>query len=250
MSAQFLQAQSKSTITIKTIKIENGDTIVTERSYNSDGDNVIIDDSTFSPGNHFIFFNNDYGLDTNFTENFSEIFSHEMRDFLDNFNVSPFEMPENTFEFLNKKFSPDFDTAFSNQDFYKMLPDTSGFSKNFDIPKPPKQVHNESIITDNIILPNKQPVEEFLTEPSNEEGKVKISFLLDAKNATRLVIKDEAKKIIFKEKIHKSKGIYTRIFDFNVFPSGNYILELKQGNKQAASRIMVQRPNNNFHFIF
>jgi hypothetical protein len=174
-------AQSKSTISIKTIKIENGDTIVTERSYNSDGDNIIMDGSIFNMDGPFIFFNNDYNLDTNFTEKFHETFSQEMKFFFNTFNGSPFDMPENAMELYKKNLPLNFDSVFSDKDFHQMIPDTTRNYRDKAKSQTRKPKRNDHISTENIILPNKMPVSEFSAEPGDEAGNVKIVFQLDPK---------------------------------------------------------------------
>jgi len=231
-------AQSQSTVTIKTITIENGDTIVTERSYNSDGNGIVFDDSIFNQNDRFIFFNNDYGLDTNFTKNFHDIFSREMKDFFRDFNNPAFEMPENNIEFFNKNFPLDMDTAFSRDYNYQMIPrDTS--NTLLDTP-----FRNPEISTENILIPGKQPLSDFSVVSDPVERAVKIVFHLNPKKVTQLLLKDENQKIIYKEKIPKANGVYTRLLDMKVYLPGTYILEVTQGKSSSASRITKQKDNN------
>ncbi|HOY32730.1 MAG TPA: hypothetical protein PKW80_12700 [Bacteroidales bacterium] len=239
-------SQSKSSITIKSITIENGDTIVKERHYNSDGNGIIFDDSIFGDNNQFIFFNNDYDIDTNFSEKFHEIFSREMNDFFQDFNHPLFDMPDNPIDFYKKSFPLNFDSVFSDEDQVHLHPDTTDASRNKAKSVPPQALRKKSITAENIILPYKQPVDEFLAEPGYEQGSVKIVFQLDQQKNTQLSIKDESKKTIYKEKIPRSKGIYTRLFDFSVYPSGIYFLELRQGKKSSVSRIYKKGNNNYF----
>ncbi|HNW88484.1 MAG TPA: hypothetical protein PKN48_02410 [Bacteroidales bacterium] len=227
-------AQSHSSVTIKTITIENGDTTVSERSYDSDGSANIFNDSIFNHDNPFIFFNKQYSLDTNFTENFDRIINREMKDFFQDFNSFSFEMPENSTELFNKVFPPDMDDAFTKDFPSQMIPDS--LETNLD-DEPSQPARNTGISTENIIFPDKQAISDFSATPGDEIKSVQIIFQLDPKNTTRLVLKDESKKTIYKEKIPKSKGVYTRLFDFKVYPSGIYFLELNQGKKASACRI-------------
>jgi len=231
-------AQSRSTVTIKTITIENGDTIVTERSYDSDGDGIILDDSIFNKNDHFIFFNNDYGLDTNFTERFHEIFSREMKDFFRDFNGYAFEMPENDIEFFNKSFPLDTDTAFSKEYNFQMIPRDTTFSFN------DKKFSNNDITAEDIIIPGKQAVSDYSVVSDPNEWAVKIIFQLNPNKTTQLLLKDEKQKVIYKEKMPKASGIYTRLLDMNVYLPGTYYLEIKQGKSISASRIITKKNNN------
>lgn len=227
-------AQSHSSVTIKTITIENGDTTVTERSYDSDGSGIIFNDSIFNRDNPFIFFNKQYSLDTNFTENFDRIIDREMKDFFQDFNGFSFEMPENSTELFNKVFPPDMDDAFTKDFPYRMIPDSLETNLDEGASKPAR---NTGISTENIIFPDRQSVSDFFATAGDEIKSVQIVFQLDPKNTTRLILKDETKKTIYKEKIPKSKGVYTRLFDFKVYPSGIYFLEITQGKKASACRI-------------
>jgi hypothetical protein len=238
LMVNFVFAQSQSTITIKTVTIENGDTVVTERSYNSDGNGIILDDSIFGQDDHFIFFNNDYGLDTNFTQNFHDIFSREMKDFFRDFNNSGFDMPENNIEFFNKKFPLDMDTAFSKEYDFQMIPrDTA---KAF----PDKPLRKTDISTENIILPYKQPITDYSVVSDPDDYAVKIVFQLNPKKVTQLLLKDEKQKVIYKEKMPKASDMYTRLLDMNAYQPGTYILEVKQGKNCSASRIIAKKNNN------
>lgn len=231
-------AQSQSSITIKTITIENGDTVVSERSYNSDSNGIILNDSVFNQNDHFIFFNNDYNLDTNFTERFHDIFSREMKDFFKDFNNDAFEMPDNNMEFFNKSFPLDMDTAFSKEYNFQMVPRDTAYSYSG------KKNSNNDITTENIIIPGKQVVNDYSVVAPPDERAIKIVFQLNPDKATQLILKNENQKIIYKEKMPKARGIYTRLLDMNVYMPGTYYLEVKQGKSVSASRIITQKNNN------
>jgi len=243
LSVNLIQAQTQSTISIKTITIQNGDTVVTERSYNSDGNGINFNDSIFNSDDHFMFFNKNYEIDTNFEENFNAIISREMKDFLKNFNYSPFETQENDIEFFNKTFPFDFDSTFSNEYDYQMIPqqDSSVTSPNKNYFRPLKPKGNFEIITENIIIPDKDCVIDFATSASTEDGSLKIVFQLDQKNYTKLLLKDEKQKDIYKEKIPKSSGVYTRLLDLKVYSPGTYFIEVRQGKKVSISKILLKK---------
>lgn len=236
--ASVVVAQSQSSITIKTITIENGDTVVTERSYNSDGNGIILNDSVFNQNDHFIFFNNDYGLDTNFTERFHDIFSREMKDFFKDFNNNTFEMPDKNMEFFNKSFPLEMDTAFSKEYNFQMIPRDSNYSFR------EKKFSNNDITAENIIIPGKQAVSDYSVFPLPGERALKIVFQLNPGKATQLILKNENQKAIYKEKMPKASGIYTRLLDMNVYMPGTYYLEVRQGKSVSASRIILQKNNN------
>ncbi len=244
-------SQSKTTITIKSMTIDNGDTTVSERTYNSDDDNIILDDSVFGGNDRFIFFNKDYTLDTNFDERFDQIIHREMKDFFQNFNAMPFDIPESGNDFFSKPFDFNFDSVFTDENLHRLLPDTTRqYPKkdNFDRINP---ITRNNVTAENIIVPDRQPIDGYSVLPGVEAGSVKIVFQLDSKKSTQIRLKNYKKKTVYKEKIPSSKGIYTRIFDFSAYDAGTYYLELQQGKKFSASSITVPESNkNNFQFIF
>jgi len=243
--------QSKTSITIKSMTIDNGDTTVSERTYNSDDDNIILNDSIFGDNNPFIFFNRDYSLDTNFDDNFDRIIRNEMQDFFQHFNTIPFDIPGQDNEFFSRPFNFDFDSIFSSENPVQMIPDTNNQYGQKENSRPYRPIKRNSITVENIIVPDRQTVEGYSITPGDDEGIVKIVFQLDPGKATQLLIKNDRKKQIYKEKIPVSKGVYTRLFDFSTYEAGTYYLELHQGKKISASTITIPEGNkNNFQFIF
>lgn len=244
-------SQSKTSIVIKEMTIENGDTTVNERIINSDDENFMLNDSLFGGNNRFIFFNRDYSLDTNFEESFDQIIHREMKDFFQNFNATPFGIPGKDHDFFSRPFDFDFDTVFNSENLNPWNPDTSLKYQQQDQIEPARPLPRNMVTTEDLIIPDRLPLEGYSVKPGAEEGSVMIVCKLDSKKTTQILLKNSEKKTVYKEKIPSSKGIYTRIFDFSTYDEGTYYLELRQGKKFSASSITVPGSNkNNFQFIF
>lgn len=236
-------AQSKSTITIKSMTIQNGDTIVKERTYHNDG-NAMIYDSLFDDNSRFLYFNNDYHLDTNFNERFSEAFGHEMEDFIKKFNYPSGNLFDKEFDFFDHSLSYNIDSLFSIDSMF-----TDSFNNNFT----DDNNKNESpfaeqwfpynINCENLISTLKPSIDNFSTEPDQSKGLLKVSFNLDPQKQTVICFNDSDNRTIYKEKLPKSKGLYTRLFDLSVYQPGIYFITVSQGKKQSKSILKFSKNN-------
>ena len=183
ITAFSANAQIKSTIKIKSITVENGDTIVNEKTYQNDG-NTIIYDTMSTDNSQFLFFNKDFEIDTNFDQSFSDNFSQEMSEFIKKFN-SPMDIFfDNDFDFFDQKNSLNFDSLFMNPSQKGIIPiDTS--IENIEIPLPKKE-SAYNISCENIFLPEKHGVINYTIHPDSEEGSLKVSFSLDSKKSSTI----------------------------------------------------------------
>jgi hypothetical protein len=230
-----VSAQTKSTLLIKSMTIQNGDTIVKEQSIQNEGKPLIYD-SLFDNNSLFLFFNKDYELDTNLSDNFSKSFGHEMENFLKEFNFPS----ENLFgQDFDLGFPSNIDSMFSHAyppDIFKNNPD----SENSESPKA-KVWYPYSISCENMVSILNPSLDNYSAEPDPLKGIVKITFSLDEQKPTAICITDSKNKIVYKEKLPKSKGIYVRLFDFSVYEPGDYYINITQGKKQNKSLLIFSK---------
>lgn len=260
--------QSKSYVKIKTMKIINGDTIVSEKEYSGEGDiNIEMEDSILGDNFndfHFKMFNN--FNDSSFFERFYKMpdifknFNSQPDDsFFNHFNLSQFpNLPIDSifknFNFNNDNFySPGLETekemlkSFLYNDMFNSL-DSAEFNKpNADIPKLEKKdsdnlnlQKNKIIIHDNHLKSDKDKNNELeLTISHNSaDSYFNISFELDSKNKTIISLTNDQGKQLQKEIIDKTEGVYTRQFDMKNFPKGTYFIFIKQGKKTVSKEII------------
>jgi hypothetical protein len=254
--------QSQSYVKIKTMKIVNGDTIVSEKEYTGNGD-MQIQDSLMGQGfGDFRFGISDNTIDTSFMKNFTDM-QEMFKNF--NFNMMP-EMPEfNGFmdiDSLTKEFNfqnfdvPSIgknniiiksfkDTLFNNNESItgKSLPDADMHVYGKDDRGKPVTYSKKITILENGIGNNKINDSKSLQldvfpNPANEFFNV--SFQLDPKNKTNITMTDMNGKQLLKESIDKAEGTYTRQFDMKVYASGTYLINVKQGKKSVAKRIIIE----------
>ena len=264
---QNTSPQSTSYVKIKTIKIINGDTIVSEKEYSGEGDmQVEMEDSIL--GDNFNDF--DFKMFNNFNDSsFFERF-YKMPDIFKNFNSQPNDSFFNHFNlsqfpnlpidsifknFNNDNFySPDLETekemlkSFLYNDMFNSL-DSAEFNKpNADIPKLEKKdsdnlnlQKNKIIIHDNHLKSDKDKNNELeLTISHNSaDSYFNISFELDSKNKTIISLTNDQGKQLQKEIIDKTEGVYTRQFDMKNYTKGTYYIFIKQGKKEVSKEIII-----------
>lgn len=239
ITALLASAQTKSTITIKSMTIQNGDTIAKEQTFQNDG-NTMIYDSLFDNNSRFLFFNRNYDLDTNFKQGFSDIFGKEMNDFMKKFNFPSGNLMDPDFDFFGHDLNLDLDSAFSKLYHQKLFPDDSDAENPEEMPQLQTLLPYE-ISCEKLISIDQNEVAGYATEPDDREGNIKVSFTLDAQKESVICLYDAANKPFYKEKVPKSKGIYTRLFDFTVYEPGTYYVSVAQGKKISKSRIVFKK---------
>ena len=238
LTVSIVQAQINSTITIKSITIHNGDTILKEQTYQNDG-NTLIYDSLFDNNSRFLFFDKDYHLDTVFDDNFSDIFGTEMNDFLKRFYGQNDNLLEWSFDFFNHKFPLDLDSLITEPFLDEAVPDNKEGKKNENYNFPLRNQYNISCTK--TPSPSGSEIINFTLENDDENGYVNVSFLLDAKKSTTITLSNANNKTIYTEKIVKSSGMYTRTYDMTVFDPGIYYITLNQGKKKDKGLIDYKR---------
>jgi len=265
--------QNKSYVKIRTMKIVNGDTIVSEKEYTGEGD-MNIQDSLMGNSNgsfHFKMFNN--SPDSSFFKGFSD-----MENMFKNFNFGTNESIFNNFKFpqfpnMNMNFGIDSiikefnfqDTnsyfpslgenkmiikSFKNDDLQKLADSAYKARPGMDVQVFGKDekgnpiTYNKRIIIQNNTnnTPKQNNNDEFQVDvfPNPADSFFNVSFTLDPKNKTIITITDINGKQLQKETIDKSIGIYTRQFDMKDYSKGTYIINIKQGKKTVSKQIVIE----------
>jgi len=264
------EPQNKSYVKIKTMKIVNGDTIVTEKEYKGNG-NMSIDDTLTGQGfGNFQFrtFNNPD--DSSFFQKYSHMgdMFHNFNFGSNNFFFRPFEFPDfhNGFDIdsMIKEYNfHDFDSIFPSLGNHRIIiksynndsieqKNTGKHEKNkpeMDVEVFGKNDREQKItyLKKIIIVDN----EKALSKKGNDELAVKIfpnpadryfniSFQLDPKSKTNIMITDINGKEMLKETINKSNGLYTHQLDMSGYAQGSYIINIKQGKKVASKQILIE----------
>lgn len=229
--------ENTSTITIKTYKIINGDTILAEKTFNN-GNGVFYNDSIFEKDFGFIFFNKEYSLDTNFEDDFNEMFSKEMQLFMKDFNKSFSEDVLKSNDLFNQSFTLDFDSL--KNDFFIFYSDSLNPNEYQIRIKPSEQAGNiqKKIITTHLPEASKGYIPLFSINEYSAEYFINICFGMDPKQGSQIIFSKEKK--LYKEKVPSSKGIYNRRFDFSPYKEGIYYLKVKQGKNCITYRIEIK----------
>jgi len=264
------QPMSKSYVKIKSMKIVNGDTIVTEKEYTGDG-NIQIEDSLGGNGfGNFSFqsFNNPF--DSSFTRNYSQMndmfknFNFGGNDlFFKNFEFPEFQMPHYGFdvdsiikEFNFRNSDSLFPNLGNNKVIIKSFKDKQPQSDSLNKIKPDMDVQifgrNEQgqpvTYSKKIMIVDKRsdnskpdkndlPIEVF---PNPGDGYFNMSFQLDPENKTSIEITDMSGKQMLKESMEMASGMYTRQFDMKNYAKGEYLINIKQGKKSTTRQIIIE----------
>jgi hypothetical protein len=262
------QPQNKSHIKIRTMKIINGDTVVTEKEYNGTCD-MQIEDSLMGNGiGNFQFHSFSNPGDSSFSDNFPQ-----MDNMFRNFNFDSDNMFFKNFDFpgFTKNFDADsiikefdfqnYDSAFPNlrnnkliiksfKDFDKkgldsILNNNPGmdmqlYGKN---DKGQDVIYKKKIVIQDMGVNEKKNNKEDLqinVFPNPADNYFNISFQLDPKNETLITITDIDGKEISLDKMDKAGGLYTLQFDMSAYKKGTYFVTIKQGKKEITKRIVIE----------
>ncbi len=266
---QNTSPQSTSYIKIKTMKIINGDTIVSEKEYSGEGDmQVEMEDSILGDNfNDFDFkmFNN--FNDSSFFERFYKMpdifknFNSQPDDsFFNHFNLSQFpNLPIDSifknFNFYNDNFySPDLETekemlkSFLYNDMFNSLDSAEHNIPNVDNPKLEKNDSDNLNVQKNKIIIHDKPIKsdkernnelEITISHNSTDSYFNVSFELDSKNKTIISLTNDNGKQLQKEIIDKTEGVYTRQFDMKNYSKGTYYIFIKQGKKEVSKEIII-----------
>ncbi len=265
------EPQNKSYVKIKTMKIVNGDTIVTEKEYSGNGDMDIEDTLSGEGFGNFQFHQFNNLNDSSFYNHFSN-----MENIFKNLNFGSNNFLFNNFDFpgFNRGFDVDSiikefnfnnpDTTFPSlgdnkiiiknykEDNNKNSNDSLNLNKknqNMDVQVygknekgQPITYSKKIIILDKGINTSKQSKEELQIDifPNPAENYFNISFQLDQKNKTNIVISDLNGKEFQNEIIEQTSGLYTRQFDMKNYAKGTYLINIKQGKKSTSRKIIIE----------
>lgn len=256
--------QSKSYVKIRTMKIINGDTIVSEKEYTGNG-NMGIQDSLAGQGFSDFKFGTTYNnIDSSLLKKFSdmqEVFKNfdfnnmaEFPGFNGAFNIdsitkefnfqgfdAPLPLPGKN-EFIFKSFK---DTIINNDKdkIEKSIPDAN---MHFDGKENQGKELNYSkriTVLENGLGNDNRSADKALQiyifpNPANE--LFNLSFQLDPKKKAIISLLDVNGKQLQKETIEKAEGTYTRQFDMKAFENGTYIINVKQRRKSISRKILVE----------
>ena len=261
------QPQSKSYVKIRTEKIVNGDTIVTEKEYNGTGDMNIQDSTMGNSFGNFQFHSFGDTGDSAFNNNFPQ-----MQDMFRNFNFDSNNMFFKNFEFPNFNYNFDVDSIikeFNFQNVDSMFPnlknnriiiksykDGEGGENDSALGSKPgidMQIYGRNNKGEDVVFKKKIVIQDMGNADRNNNAKdmqlevfpnpadtyFNISFQLDPDNQTLITITDAAGKILLKETMEESGGLYTRQFDMSSYKSGTYFVTIKQGKKETSKRIVI-----------
>ncbi|HNW98573.1 MAG TPA: T9SS type A sorting domain-containing protein [Bacteroidales bacterium] len=266
--AQENNSQSKSYMKIKTMKIINGDTIINEKEYTGDG-NMNIEDSLTGEGFGNFNFNFDQGnYNSDMMKKFSDM-QNMFKDFsfgADDFFKNDFNIPEFEYNFNIDSIIREFNFPGSNDSLFRDLNDHRMIIKSYkdkqdneSIDKTEKPdmdiqlfgkddkgrnvVFNKKIIIENDDskkeIKNCKSSIDIEVFPNPADGYFNISFPLDEKNKTIITVSDVNGKQLLKEILEKADGLYTRQFDMKAYEKGTYMINIKQGKKQATKKIII-----------
>jgi hypothetical protein len=259
---------TKSTITIKTMRIENGDTIVTEKHYETDGDaNIEFNDSTgdFDNSGFYKFRYNmipsgpDSGLFDRSWMDMQDLFKEFDKDFNQNFGgFQDFEknlqlVPDSL---LKSFYSPDIDSIFEITipdgsikqqkpfDKSKMEDKPRKFNKDFQrLPPQQRQIYitDEAENTENLKKKkNEKPVPGFEITLNSTENYINLSFFLDTNKQSIISLTTAKGEELIKEVPGKGYGLFTRQFDLTKFGRGVYYIHVKQGSRISGKRLIIE----------
>jgi len=212
------QPNSKQRMTFKSMVIQNGDTLITEKNIESDDPNARLSDSIFSQNGMFKF---DFGgRDTDsFFQNFSDSFSSPMFDFDHFFQAD---------SLFNKMFLNDYilDTNLMNPNpFFLNLPNPNNLKMSSQSPNRSLEVANIESTIDIRVL--------------HDVKKMNIMFNLSNSNISLLSVENEQSKTMYSEQIEPAQGYYVRQIDFSEFSKGVYVIKLVQGTSIITKSIIL-----------
>jgi hypothetical protein len=210
--------KTKSTVHFKSIRIENGDTIVEEKNMESDDPNFNFSDSISGGG---------------FTFRSGMINPNDM---IKGFGISPFQGFPTMPQFEN----PFFNDSLINQFFQNPIMDTAFFNQNF-----PNQ---QNFIPDNSFpqletFENNQDynLSDFKVAILPESNLMNVTFQLSPDKSSVLKVLDENGQEVFSENYEKSDAFYVKQINISDFKKGEYSIVLKQGGKEKTSKVIIDK---------
>lgn len=211
---------SKSSFHFKSIRIENGDTIVEEKNFDSDDPNFNFSDSLSGTGFSFK----------------SRIGTSPQTNPFEDFGVDPFKGFPDFPQFEN----PFLNDSLMNQFFKYQLYDTSLF--NYDYPYNKSQIPEIKFPPYDLETGDRDlTFADFKVAIIPETNLMNITFKLSEKEETKIELLDEDSTVIFSEKFEKEDGFYVKQLNLSSFQKGKYEVVLSQGNKKKNTSIFIDK---------
>lgn len=210
---------TKSSFHYKSIRIENGDTIVDEKNVESDDPNFNFSDSLMDGA---FSFKSGVGMNPN--------------DMLQGFGIDPFQ----GFPIIPQFENPFFDDSLMNLFFQNPMIDTAFFNYNFPNQQnfSPKnsfpQIESFENRQDNNLM-------DFKVAILPESNLMNVTFQLSPDKPSELKVLDENAKEVFSEKYEKSDAFYVKQISFSDFNNGVYFIILKQGENEKSSKVIIDK---------
>jgi hypothetical protein len=210
-----VQSQNtKQRMSFKSITIQNGDTIITEKNLDSDDPNANLSDS-IPFGNGSIQFHFGDGNSDDFFMDF------------DNFQFPNAPFSNNPFlsdSLFNQFFSPHFmiDSNFNDQYPFFVAPPSDNNSQAF-------QNLNK----------NNYNLSEFKVAVLPEINKLNITFKLSPSTTSVINIVNEKGESVLMEQLEKSDGYYVHQIDLYQLQKGKYTITLNQGVKRESTNVFI-----------
>lgn len=197
---------SKSSFHFKSIRIENGDTIVEEKNVESDDPNFNFSDSLIGGG-----FSIQSGKGISPDYMFPDFGINPMQ---------PFQSP-----FFN-------DTIF-NSFFHQPMMDSALLRQHFP------ELNIENFETPHTIIPENNLQQDILVDFVEGTDLMNISFELSLEFETNLKIINEQNEVIFEENFDKSSAYFVKQIDISNFLEGEYTILINRGDLQKSNRIRI-----------
>ena len=215
VNSAVLSQNAKQRMSYKSITIQNGDTIVTEKNIDSDDPNANLSDS-IPFGNGSIQFHFGDGNSDDFFKEF------------------------NGFEFPNSPFSstPFLNDSLLNQFFSQhfALDSNFNFRQQPFLNPPPSDYNNRTFQNFN---KNEYNLSEFKVAIVPEINKLNITFKLSPSSISIVNVINEKGESVLKEQLEKSDGYYVHQIDLSQLPKGKYTITLNQGEKSESTNVLI-----------
>lgn len=205
------QNNTRQRMSFKSIVIQNGDTIVTEKNFDSDDPNANLSDSIPFGNGSFQFSFGD-GFSNDFFGNYDPLSSNP-------FFQSPFMNDSLLNQFFGKSFQMDTTVfnrtkPFETPEFYDNLVPYTGNSGSYNL-------------------------SDFKVAILPESNIMNVTFKQSPVEITELVITDSKGKGLYTEQFEKSDGYYVRQIELSKLGKGKFTITLKQGAKEQTKSVTV-----------
>jgi hypothetical protein len=198
----------------KSITIQNGDTIITEKNLDSDDPKANLSDS-IPFGNGSIQFHFGDGNSDDFFMNFDN------------------------FQFPNAPFSnnPFLSDSLFNQFFSPHFMIDSNYNYQHPFFTPPQSDYNRRSIQN--LNHNNYNLSEFKVAVLPEINKLNITFRLSPTTNSEINVINDKGESVLKEQLERSDGYYVHQIDLSQLQKGKYTITLNQGERRESTKVIV-----------